>query len=425
MPLRQTPTDYLPASPALAAITGCLLSFARGLVLVMVMVLPMVMLKRLGLGNSWAAFDTALMLLPFVVRGVLRPAVEGWRHRWWMLPLIQLVLAVAVWGAAESISPRLGIGLWLWLALFSVAGAVHDVMAADLTALWCEQWGRQRRVQLCLVFGILASVLGMGVTLVLAGDMEVLSRKLDEAWHIALTLMAAMLAAVAAVDFFALPRDEKSQQPPWRVVWQGCMKAHAQWWSHPKRWQEALAVVLLSLHQWMLWRGTFLFLIDPGSIGGLSLGPQGIGFAQGTIGALALMTGTVMGVGAIGKSGLRRWLWPMTLAVTLPDGLLLYLSYEMPSDLLTVSTCLLVENLLCGFGMVGILHLLFRGTDQDDSQVHADNCLALLALAAMVAGLVSGFLLDMVGYRRFFLIVVAASMVAVLTMAWLDRKYKV
>ena len=212
-------------------------------------------------------------------------------------------------------------------------------------------------MQLCFVFGVLAAVLGMGVTMVLAGDMEVLSRRLHEAWHSAFLLLAAMLAAVEVVGLCVLPRSgKKTEALNWHKAWNDNIQAHARWWTRKNQWQMALAVILLSLHQWLLWRGTLLFLIDPGSIGGLSLGPQGIGFAQGTIGALALMAGLVMGVGAIGKDGLRRWLWPMMMAMSLPDVLLLYLSYEMPSDLLTVSSCLLLENLLCGFGWHLVLH---------------------------------------------------------------------
>lgn len=421
---RPASIEMMSISSFRAALLGCLLSFVRGLVLVMVMVLPMVMLKRIGLSNSWAAFNTALLLLPFVLRGVLRPVAEIWMRRWYSMAIIQFLMVVSVWGVAGSVDTRMGGGLWLWLAVFSVAGTIHDIMAADITALWCENWKRHRRVQLCVVFGVLASVLGMGVTMVLAGDMEVLTRRLDEAWHSAFLLLAAIMAVVEVVCLFVLSRSEKedvAEPLNWHKEWLDNMQAHVRWWTHKNQWQIALAVILLSLHQWLLWRGTLLFLVDPGSIGGLSLGPQGIGFAQGTIGALALMAGLVMGVGAIGKDGLRHWLWPMVLAMTLPDIILLYLSYEMPSELLTVSGCLLVENLLNGFGMVGILFFLFHESVEGDNDVHADTCMALLALSAMMAGIVTGFLVDMLGYRRFFLLVVVASLIAALTVVWMER----
>lgn len=417
--------DMTSLSSSRAALLGCLLSFARGLVLVMVLVLPMVMLKRLGQSNSWASFDTALLLLPFVLRGVLRPVAEKWICHWLPLVLLQFLMVVSLWGVSRNISTDMGMGLWLWLAVFSLAGAVHDIVAAGMTALWCDGWKRQRRIQLCFVFGMLAAVLGMGVSMVLAGDMEVLSRRLDEAWHSAFLLLAAMMAVVEVVVLCVLPRSDKNTEPVnWHQAWNDNLHAHVHWWTRKNQWQMALAVILLSLHQWLLWRGTLLFLIDPGSIGGLSLGPQGIGFAQGTIGALALMAGLVLGVGAIKKDGLGHWLWPMVLAMTLPDVILLYLSYEMPSELLTVSGCLLVENLFNGFGMAGILFFLFRETIVGDEEVHADTCMALLAFSAMIAGIAAGILVDLLGYRRFFLIVVAASLMAVLTMVWLMRRNK-
>jgi PAT family beta-lactamase induction signal transducer AmpG len=228
-----------------------------------------------------------------------------------------------------------------------------------------------------------------------------------------------MMAVVEVVVLCILPRSDKNTEPVnWHQAWYDNIHAHVHWWTRKNQWQMALAVILLSLHQWLLWRGTLLFLIDPGSIGGLSLGPQGIGFAQGTIGALALMAGLVLGVGAVKKDGLGHWLWPMVLATTLPDTILLYLSYEMPSDLLTLSGCLLVENLFNGFGMAGIMLFLFREAKEEDD-VYADTCLAMLALSALIAGIATGLMVDLLGYRRFFLIVVIASLVAALTMAWL------
>ena len=93
---RPTITYMTALSPSKAALLGCLLAFARGLVLVMVMALPMVMLKRLGMSNSWAAFNTALLLLPFVLRGVLRPVAEMLMCRWLPLVLLQFLMVISL-----------------------------------------------------------------------------------------------------------------------------------------------------------------------------------------------------------------------------------------------------------------------------------------------------------------------------------------
>ena len=245
--------DMTSLSSSRAALLGCLLSFARGLVLVMVLVLPMVMLKRLGQSNSWASFGTALLLLPFVLRGVLRPVAEKWICRWLPLVLLQFLMVVSLWGVSRNISTDMGVGLWLWLAVFSLAGVIHDIVAASMTALWCDDWKRQRRIQLCFVFGMLAAVLGMGVSMVLAGDMEVLSRRLDEAWHSAFLLLAAMMAVVEVVVLCVLPRSDKNtEQVNWHKAWYDNVQAHAHWWTRKNQWQIALAVILLSLHQWLL-----------------------------------------------------------------------------------------------------------------------------------------------------------------------------
>jgi len=55
------------------------------------------------------------------------------------------------------------------------------------------------------------------------------------------------------------------------------------------------------------------------SEGGLGLDTSQVGYIKGTIGVAALLCGGILGGLAISKHGLRFWLWPMVLAMHLPD----------------------------------------------------------------------------------------------------------
>ena len=98
-------------------------------------------------------------------------------------------------------------------------------------------------------------------------------------------------------------------------------------------------------------KGVLMFLVDPGSIGGLLLGPHEVAYAYGTVGGLVMLAGLLLGYQAIRSHGLRLWAWPMVIAAILPDAALLYLAYAMPSDIVTVCLCLAVECFGCGFAM--------------------------------------------------------------------------
>ena len=412
---KSTPAPTAHANSHLAWLWAPALCFGRGLMLVSVMLVAMMMLKRNGQANSWASFVPALMLLPFVLRGVIRPLVLAIRTWRWLMPLLQVFFIFAMMGVASALGKSASATYW-WFAAGALCCTVHDMVAADLCTQWCHGWQRNR-VQACLFCAILAVVLGFGGTLILAGDMEVLSRQLHEAWSLAFHLLAAMITVVALICALTLRPSPQWKKMNMEEAWQWCRSETEHWWLFRHQRLYAFCLVLLTLHEWMIWWGVPMFLVDPGSIGGLSMGPQEVGYVLGTLGVMMLVAGCVAGYWAIGRHGLRRWLWPMVMAALLPDVLLVYLAFAMPSDIWHVFACLGLENFCCGFGMAGILtYIMYYGHGRGMA-AHADIYLSLFALSAMVAGVATGFIQDYFGYRRFFIVVVAAALVAVAAFA--------
>ena len=416
---QQHPQHQVTTVPRWAWLWAPALCFGRGLMLVAVLLVAMMMLKRNGMGNAWATFVPAVMLLPFVLRPALRPvvlAIRAWR---WLLPLLQALFVMVMLGVASAIESSAE-ATFFWLATGAVCGAVHDMVATDLCATWCKG-GNRVRVQVCLSCAILAVVLGFGGTLILAGDMEVMSRRLGEAWSLAFQLLAAMMTMVALVCAATLRPDGLWPSMGVGEAWRLCRAETVHWWHFRRQWLFALCLVLITLHEWMIWWGIPMFLVDPGSTGGLSMGPQEVGYVLGTLGVMILVAGCVAGYAAIGRGGLRRWLWPMVMAASLPDVLLAYLAYAMPTDIWHVFACLGIENFCCGFGMAGILTYIMYYSHGRGMAAHADTYMSLLALTAMVAGAATGFVQDYFGYRRFFILVVVAAMVAIAAFACLPR----
>jgi len=154
-----------------------------------------------------------------------------------------------------------------------------------------------------------------------------------------------------------------------------------------------------------------LFMVDKGSFGGLSMGPQEVAFALGTVGAFAFILGGVVGKMAVVRGGLKAWLWPTAIAFTLPDLIYVYLSYVMPSDVIMISALAFVEQFFSGVGLSAYLLFIVYFSKGKDKKIHYDLCLSLSSFGVMVCGMLMGWLQDTLGYRHFFIMVVGLSVV--------------
>jgi len=404
------------AAASRAQLCVALLAFQRGLILVTLMLVVMVMLKRLGMSNSWASCSTAFLILPYVARPVLRPILARLPFHGWCLIVMQVGASVALWFAAGSMEPQGGgVEMWLLLSVAAIVGACHDVLAEDFGM---SLYGSRRpgRLLVGVSMLVLSIVIGLGVTLMAAGDMEVMLRNVRQAWQTALKIPAGVMFAVAVLSAMVLPGAKHfgSVDSPtkWRFV-------ARRWWSMPRQWVFASFVLLMAFQEVLVAKGLLMFVVDPGSSGGLSLGPHEAAFAYGTSGGFMMLLGLVLGYLSVRRCGLRRWAWPMVASAVLPDAVLLYLAYFMPSDFMVVCLCLAVECFGCGFALAGlVLYLRYYGYGRGNAG-YWHSCLALVALSASVAGVVTGFIQDYFGYRMFFLMVIVTGLLAAFSVAML------
>ena len=103
----------------------------------------------------------------------------------------------------------------------------------------------------------------------------------------------------------------------------------------------------------------------PNSHGGLGLSPQEFGLANGTIGLIGLLLGGIVGGVLVSRDGMKKWLWPMVCAITLPDVVYIILSYTLISDMTIVSLCLFIEQFGYGLGFTALtLYMLYYSQGQ-------------------------------------------------------------
>ena len=162
-----------------------------------------------------------------------------------------------------------------------------------------------------------------------------------------------------------------------------------------------------------------LFLIDAQHNGGLGLSPAEYGLVQGTVGVIGLTLGGILGGIVASRDGLKRWLWPMVMAITLPDLVYVYLSYVLPENFFIINACIFVEQFGYGFGFSAYMLYLIYYSQGEHKTAHYALCTAFMALSMMIPGLFAGALQESVGYPAFFLIVVAACVMTYIVTAFL------
>jgi len=144
------------------------------------------------------------------------------------------------------------------------------------------------------------------------------------------------------------------------------------------------------------------FLLDTQEMGGLALTTGELGLVYGTIGLLFLTIGGLFGGFLAAKHGLKFWLWPMAIAINLPDLVYVYLSYTQPDSFLIINLCVAIEQLGYGFGFTAYMLFMIFASQGEHKTAHFAITTAFMALGMMIPGMLSGWLQEIIGYQNFF-----------------------
>lgn len=386
------------------------LYFAEGLPYVAVMTISVVMYKQLGLSNAAITFYTSWLYLPWVIKPLWSPFIDLIKTKRWWIVSMQLLLGAAFGGIAFTIPTSLwlqGTLFFFWVMAFS--SATHDISADGYYMLALDDHDQAFFVGIRSTFYRLATIFGQGVLVMIAGNLQVVFRNgIALSWSLMFYGVAGLFIALWLWHSYILPRpreDDARTGVCLRTIWRSLGDTLVSFFRKPQVVAGLLFMLFYRMPEGLLAKVSALFLIDAPHSGGLGLSPQEYGLVQGTVGVIGLTLGGILGGIAVGNGGLRRWLWPMVCAITLPDVVYIYLSYAQPADLLIVNACVFIEQFGYGFGFTAyMLYLIYysRGAYKTS---HYALCTALMACSMMIPGLFAGALQETVGYKTFFIIV--------------------
>ena len=409
------------------------LYIAEGIPYFIVNVISVTMFKRLGMSNGDLAMYTSLLYLPWVIKPLWSPFVDVIRtKRWWIL-LMQVLCTAGFAALALSVSPD---AFGLTLVLFYVvafASATHDIAADGFYMLALDQKQQATFVGIRSTFYRIASVFGQGVIVVLAGVLEERLGVIPRAWTITLLACAALFALISLWHWRFLPKVElgaesegenaRSAAPsePRTVdsgnetkrIFKEFVEAWVTFFKKPGVWLAIVFMLLYRLPEAFSVKMLTPFLLDPVDAGGLGLSTAQSGLVYGTVGVIALTVGGILGGLYAAKRGLKRSMWPMSMALALPCAVYLFMAMTQPTRLWIIYLCVALDQFGYGFGFTAYMLYMIHFSEGEFKTSHYSICTAFMALSMMLPGLFAGWMQEALGYIGFFIIVMVCCLATV------------
>lgn len=389
---------------------------------------------KMGVPNDQLAFFTTLLYFPWFLKGLWSPFVDILRtKRWWIIAMQVLITALCVLltislphPAAETIAEKAtSVSTFRFtLILFIIAAfasATHDIAADGYYMLAHDSKSQAAFVGIRSTFYRIAAVFSQGVIVYIAGAIENKTGNIPLSWQVTLGATSVVMLLVTVYHCFFLPKPEEDQpreEVSGAQVWHELGESFATFFTKPGVGLAIGFMLLYRLSEGFLVKLSQPFLVDSkacfmrdGQVfgGGLALNTDTVGLLYGTIGVIFLLLGGILGGIYISRKGLKKSLWIMAAALTLPSFVYCYLSMAQPESLWLIGTAVSFEQFGYGFGFTAYMMYMMHFSEGKYKTAHYAICTAFMALSMMIPGFVAGALELAVGYSTFFWIANACS----------------
>ena len=401
------------------------LYFAEGIPYFIVNNISVVMFKNMGMPNGMLALYTSLLYLPWVIKPLWSPFVDIIKSKRWWIVTMQILMTVAMLALPCLLPQTTGEAIvqtplfFATLALFWVtafASATHDIAADGFYMLGLDSGTQAEFVGIRSTFYRLSSIFGQGVLVALAGFLDNHTGDVHMAWKVTLLASAALFACITIYHTWSLPRpvsDQMSSSTTVKDIFNDFGRTFATFFKKKYVLTALLFMLLYRLPEAFLVKMMNPFLLDAQVDGGLGLSTESVGIIYGTIGVAALTAGGILGGFAASRWGLKKSLWPMALALTLPCLSFVFLAAIQPSNIYLISSCVALDQFGYGFGFTAYMLYLIYFSEGQFKTAHYSLCTAFMALSMMLPGMVAGYVQEALGYTMFFGFVMVCCLVTV------------
>jgi PAT family beta-lactamase induction signal transducer AmpG len=397
------------------------LYFAEGVPYIIINTVSVIIYKNMGISNALIAFWTSLLYLPWVIKMFWGPLVDIYstKRNWIFYTQIGLMVCFAI--AAWSL--QLPIFFFLSLGIFTVGAfisASHDIAADGFYMLALTPEQQAQFVGIRSVFYRMAVIFGSGFLVYFAGQLEQTLGNIPLSWTIALGVAASIFAGLSFYHHLILPFPDSDAPSEVEEVRNEIpfLKIARSYFLKPGIAFILAYILLYRFGEAMLVKLASPFLLDETAKGGLGLTTSDVGLVYGTFGVLSLIVGGVLGGLIIAKYGLKKCIFPMALALNVPNLLYVYMAYTQPS-IKWVYPLVSIEQFGYGLGFTAFMVYLMQISQGEYKTSHYAISTGIMALGMMLPGAVSGYLQQSLNYPMFFLTVCLLTIPGMVTIFFL------
>ncbi len=365
------------------------LYFAEGIPYVVVMTLAVIMYKKLEISNTDIALYTSWLYLPWVIKPFWSPIVDTLKSKRWWIVSMQLLIGAGLAGIAFTIPTTFFFQSTLaffWLLAFS--SATHDIAADGFYMFGMDESKQAYFIGIRSTFYRLSMITGQGLLVYLAGQLEERTLfgndapSIPLAWSLTFYVITGLFLVFALYHKFALPypdEDQNKEVKSLREVMSDFGHTFVTFFGKKDIWVIMGMLLFYRLGESQLVKMASPFLLDAREVGGLGLTTSDVGIVYGTIGVIFLTIGGILGGLLASKKGLKYWLWPMVIAINLPNLVYVYLSYALPESFVLVSISVAIEQFGYGFGFTAYMLYQIYVSEGEHKTAHFAFCTGLMA----------------------------------------------
>ncbi|MDO4165289.1 MAG: MFS transporter [Bacteroides sp.] len=413
--------------------------FAMGLPFIAVNLVSTFMFKDLGISDTQIAFWTSIIMLPWTLKFLWSPFLEMYRTKKFFVVVTQLLSGLLFGVVAFSLKFDYFFAISIsTMAVIALSGATHDIacdgvymaeLPADQQAKYIGVQGAFYNIAKLVANGGLVAVAGMLAEHFGATDGASTQENMpayQQAWMIIFIVISVLLIVLGLYHSRMLPCTQTGNhtQRTGAEVMRGLWEVIRNFFTKKHIFYYICFIILYRFAEGFIMKIAPLFLRSAREDGGLGLSLTEIGTLNGVFGSGAFVLGSLLAGIYVSKRGLKKTLFSLCCVFNFPFVAYTLLAVFRPENLYVIGAGIVTEYFGYGFGFVGLTLFMMQQIAPGKHQMsHYAFASGIMNLGVMLPGMMSGFFSDWLGYEKFFIYVLLATIPSLLITYFIPFTY--
>lgn len=413
--------------------------FAMGLPFIAVNLVSTFMFKDLGISDAQIAFWTSIIMMPWTLKFLWSPFLEMYKTKKFFVVLTQLLSGLLFGVVAFSLNFDYFFAISIsTMAVIALSGATHDIACDGVYMDELSSVEQAKYIGVQGAFYNIAKLVANGGLVALAGmlaerfgaiegaDFTTNLPAYKNAWMAIFAVISALMILLGLYHLRVLPSTKivKHEQRSSKEVLQGLWDVIKNFFTKKYIIYYICFIVLYRFAEGFIMKIAPLFLRSSVENGGLGLSLTEIGTLNGVFGSAAFVLGSLLAGVYVSKRGLKKTLFTLCCVFNFPFVAYTLLAVFQPDNLILIGLGIVIEYFGYGFGFVGLTLFMMQQIAPGEHQMsHYAFASGIMNLGVMLPGMVSGYFSDWLGYEKFFIYVLLATIPSLLITYFIPFTY--